>query len=173
MDIKKAKNNYDKYLQDGLLKKVYFKKIVYDTYMNNSLESLEVAIHLSSNNKSNLWIIVSSYYAMFYIASAYVYKRGYKTTGKIIHQVINESLIVLGIKDLTMKIIEEYEEEKIKASGLAQGIIENLNYEKQKRSVFQYETTEKIKQSKANTSLRRAKEFVQLFREILEKRETK
>jgi hypothetical protein len=45
--------------------------------------------------------------------------------------------------------------------------LEDYEREKAKRASFQYQTTEQIKEGKANTSLNRAKEFVELIRGIL------
>lgn len=70
--IKIAESSFRNYLRDNLIKKEGFVEIVYKTYLNNSLESLKVADELFKNKTSSLWVVVSSYYSMFYIASAYV-----------------------------------------------------------------------------------------------------
>ncbi len=63
--IREAELGVKSYLSEGLIKKEQFNSIVFDVLMNNSEESIETANFLSSNKKSNLWIIVSSYYSMF------------------------------------------------------------------------------------------------------------
>ena len=167
--IKIAESNFRNYLRDELIKKVRFEDIVYQTYMRNALESLRVAEELFKNKTSSLWVVVSSYYSMFYIASAYIYKKGYKTSGDIVHQIINESLIILARHDLEKHFLEEYEEEKEKALSASGNLLDKYESEKTKRSMFQYETTEVIKEAKANTSLERAKGFVSVIRQLLEK----
>lgn len=65
MRIKEAEQNFKQYLNDGLIKKSLFKQEIFDIYMKNSQESLEVANFLNNQNITNLWVIVSSYYSMF------------------------------------------------------------------------------------------------------------
>jgi uncharacterized protein (UPF0332 family) len=167
--IKLAEDNFRNYLNQGLIKKAPFQDIIYQTYVNNSLESLKVAEEIFTNKTSSLWVVVSSYYSMFYIASAYIYKKGYKSSHEIVHQIINEALIVLARHDLEKHFLEEYEEEKDKALSSTQNLLEVYGVEKTKRSEFQYETTGEIKESKAKTSLERAKNFVAILRILLSK----
>lgn len=166
--VKIAESNFKTYLREGLIKKVRFEDIVYQTYLRNALESLKVADSLFRNKTSSLWVVVSSYYSMFYIASAYIYKKGYKTSGEIVHQIINESLIVLARHDLEKHFLEEYEEEKEKVLSASGNLLDKYESEKTKRSMFQYQTTESIKEAKANTSLERAKDFIAIMRQLLE-----
>jgi len=165
--IKIAQDNFRRYLNEGLIKQSGFQDIIYNTYMNNSSESLKVAEEIFKNKTSSLWVVVSSYYSMFYIACAYVYKKGYKSSHEIVHQIINESLIVLAMHDLEKHFIDEYEEEKEKALFATQNLLEIYEVEKLKRSAFQYETAGEIKESKAKTSLERAKNFVAVMRHLL------
>jgi len=167
--IKEAQNNFTNYLKDGMIKKVKFDKIVYTTYLRNARESLVVAKQLNESKMSFLWVVVTSYYSMFYMACAYLYKLGYKAENKIVHQVINESLIVQGRNKISNYLIDGYSEEKEKALVIVDSHLENYERERAKRSSFQYETTEEIKEAKAKTSLDRAKEFITLMEEILTK----
>lgn len=167
--IKIAENNFRRYLKENLIKKDSYQDIVFNTYYNNALESLKVAEEAYNNKTSSLWVIVTSYYSMFYIACAYLYKKGYKTGHEIVHQVINESLIVLARHDIEKHFLEEYEEEREKALYASESLLNNYEFEKIKRSQFQYETTGEIKESKAKTSLNRAKEFVSIIRLLLKK----
>jgi len=63
--IKIADSNFRNYLRDGLIKRVDFEEIVYQTYLKNATESLDVANELFINKTSSLWVVVSSYYSMF------------------------------------------------------------------------------------------------------------
>jgi uncharacterized protein (UPF0332 family) len=111
---------------------------------------------------------VSSYYSMFYMACAYLYKLGYKTKHEIVHQVINETLIVQGRHKIKNHLLKAYEVGKDEALSISDNYLTEYGFEKVKRSTFQYETTENIKKSKAQTSLERAKEFLTLIENILE-----
>ena len=165
--VKKAENNFKNFLRDGLIKRDIFQDIIYQTYLKNATESLNVANEIFKNKTSSLWVVVSSYYSMFYIASAYLYKKGYKTGQEIVHQVVNEALVVLSKSDLEKYFLEEYEEEKEKALAASENLFKDYEFEKTKRARFQYETTEEIKESKAQTSLKRAKNFVAVIRQLL------
>mgnify|MGYP001602379603 CR=1 FL=1 len=167
--IKQAEINFKNYLNEGKIKRTGFDNLIYETYLRNARESLNAANHLFENKTSSLWVVVTSYYSMFYIACAYLYKLGYKPGDEIVHQVVNESLIVQGRHKIKNHLLENYSEEKEKASVIVDNYLENYEKEKAKRASFQYQTTEEIKESKANTSLNRAKEFVELIREILQK----
>ena len=167
--IKQAENNCKNYLQEGKIKKVErFEKLIYDTYLRNARESLNSANQLFQNKTSSLWVVVTSYYSMFYMACAYLYKLGYKPGDEIVHQVVNEALIVQGRHKLKNHLLENYAEEKEKALIAVDNYLENYEREKAKRASFQYQTTEEVKENKAKTSLDRAKEFTELIREILQ-----
>ena len=163
-------NNFNKYLDEELIKKVDFQNIIFEKYYENSLESLRVANNLFQNKTSFLWVIVTSYYAMFYIASAYVYKKGYKASHQIVHKVINDALIFLAKDELELKFLKEYNEEKEKALSIAEQLLDDFQYERAKRSSFQYEMNKELKESRARTSLNRAKNFIEVFRELLLKK---
>ena len=168
--IKQAEDNFKNYLREGkIMKEFNPNKLIYETYLRNARESLKVANLLFQNNASSLWVVVTSYYSMFYMACAYLYKLGYKTKHEIVHQVVNESLIVQGRHKIKNHLLKAYEIEKEEALSISDNYLKGYGFEKVKRSTFQYETTENIKESKAQTSLNRAKEFLTLIEEILEK----
>ncbi len=162
--IKEAETSIRSYLSEGLMKKEDFNDIVFNVLMNNSSESIETANFLSSNKKSNLWIIVSSYYSMFYIANAVLYKLGYKVGDKIPHKVTSDALIVYVRNKLRDNLIEDYEEIKeealLIAKNKAEGLLEDFDSERKKRGFIQYQTREVEKTTKAETSLKRAKQFL-------------
>ena len=157
--IQEAENNLKSYLEQELIKKQQFKGIIYQTYIRNHHESLILAEKIFNENLSSLWAVVISYYSMFYIANAVIYKLGYKIGGKISHKITADALIVYVKDKLKNNIIENYEKESAEALALSNNLIESFDFERIKRSRFQYETTEVIKRSKAKTSLERAKEF--------------
>ena len=47
-----------------------------------------------SRTRASLWVIVISYYAMFYAANAVLLHLGYRTGEKIAHKVTSDALIV-------------------------------------------------------------------------------
>jgi len=172
--IKEAESNVKQYLADGLLKK-QTNETAKGMYIENSNLSLETAQKLLSLENQTyqpyLWVIVSSYYAMYYIANAVLLKIGYKVGDKISHKVTADALIVFTRDKLKKELIEEYENVKEDAleltSSKADSLLESLDFEREKRSKFQYQMDEKVKKSKALTSLERAKQFVFELKKLL------
>ncbi|MEK6846410.1 MAG: hypothetical protein AABY26_06635 [Nanoarchaeota archaeon] len=157
--IREAEKNVKSYVQDGLIIKEPFRNVVYDTYLRNHRESVIVAKRLFSENLSNLWVVVISYYSMFYIANALLYKLGYKVGDKVAHKVTSDALIVFVRHKLKSSLILDYELASSEALTLSDNLLHNYDLERTKRSIFQYETTEEIKSAKAETSLTRAEDF--------------
>lgn len=160
--IQEARQNIPVYLRDGLLHKQPFKKEVFAVLTKNAQESIQIADHLASTNKSDLWVIVTSYYAMFYSANAVLCKLGYKVGEKIPHKVTADALIVYAKDKLKDSLLQEYEEIQDQAlAGIkADTLMETFDAERKKRSRIQYQTQETEKHAKAKTSLARAKEFL-------------
>jgi hypothetical protein len=162
--ITEAEKNMKDYLEEGLMKKIReFDENIFNVFKKNSNDSLKIADFLLKNNMSSLWVIVCSYYSMYYMANAVLYKIGYKVGYKIPHKVTSDALIVLIRSRLKERILEEFEEARDEALELANvkadEIIESFDFERVKRSRFQYDMTEVVKNSKAMTSLDRAKRF--------------
>jgi uncharacterized protein (UPF0332 family) len=130
-----------------------------------------VAGKLFNDNLSALWVVVSSYYAMFYIANAVLYKIGYKVGSQNLHKVTADSLIVFVRNKLKKNILEEYEKASSEALQLigrkTDEIIESYDFELEKRAVFQYQSTDEIKRTKAETSFNRAKSFIFEMKKLL------
>ncbi|MEK6792666.1 MAG: hypothetical protein AABX95_02520 [Nanoarchaeota archaeon] len=172
--IKEAESNVRQYLAESFLKK-QTNETAKEMYIENSNLSLETAQKLlsleSQTYQPYLWVIVSSYYSMYYIANAVLLKIGYKVGDKISHKVTADALIVFARGKLKKEIIEEYENVKEDAleitSSKADSLLESLDFEREKRSKFQYQMDEKIKKSKALISLERAKKFVFELKKLL------
>lgn len=169
--LKEAENNVRSYLNEGLLRKTLINKQILDILLRNAKESLMVAEETYQNKTSDLWVIVCSYYAMYYYANAVLLKLGYKVGDKIVHKVTSDALIVFIKGKLKESLLEEYEETKEEALNLAgikaDSLIESFEFERHKRSLIQYKTIEVKKQSKAKTSLERAKEFTREMEKLL------
>ena len=172
--IKEAESNVREYLKDGLLKKQSNEtaKMMYLENSDNSLQTAEKLLSLKDATYSpNLWVIVTSYYSMYYVTNAVLLNLGYKVGSKISHKVTSDALIVFVRNKLNKQILEEYEDTKEDALELmsqkADLLVKNLDYEREKRSKFQYRMDETAKQSKAKTSFERAKEFVFEMKKLL------
>ena len=172
--IKEAESNVRQYQQDDMIKK-QTNTTALEMYLENcniSLQTAQKLISLDSKEyKPHLWVIVSSYYSMYYIANAVLLKLGYKVGEKISHKVTTDALIVFVRNKLRKQLLEEYEDTKEDALELmsqrADLLLKNLDYEREKRSKFQYQMDEQAKRGKAQTSLQRAKEFVFEMKKLL------
>ena len=170
--IDEAKRNINAYLREGKVIKISFKdNSIKKILVDNSDESLRVAELLNKGDNSNLWTIVCSYYAMYYISKAVLYEIGYKIGEEISHKVTADALIVYVTDKLKKSLMEEYEEAKEEALELsgnkASELLDDYDREKNKRSRFQYSLTETALKGKANTSLERAKKFILEMKKIL------
>ncbi len=133
-----------------------------------------------------LWVVVISYYSMFYMANAALSKLGLKVGEKIAHKVTQDALFVYFIKNnkLAKYLLEEYietknevlnlmnlsEEELLKEFQLkATELIATFDYQRRKRGEFQYKIAAPAKLHIAQLSLDRAKAFIQEINSILEK----
>ncbi len=168
--IREAVENVRSYLNEGLLTKTEFMPNVFTILKNNADESLNVANFLYKNKKSSLWVIVTSYYSMFYLANALLYRLGYKVGSRISHKVTADSLIVFAKNKIKRSLIESYEDirDEALASMKSDELIEYFDYERKKRGFIQYNTPDSIKISKVKTSLERAKEFMLQISKLLE-----
>src|SRR3989339_621464 len=92
--IKEAESNVKSYLEDGLLKKAIINKQVMNIFLRNAKESLRVAEEVHQKNISELWVIVCSYYSMYYYANAVLLRLGHKVGEKIVHKVTFDALVV-------------------------------------------------------------------------------
>ncbi len=168
---KEAQKNFKRYLDEGLLKKEK-NELAKDKYLENAELSLNTANELmQSQSKPHLWVITISYYSMFYMANAVLLKHGYKTQDKIAHKVTSDALIVLVLDKLKKELLEDYEIIQKDAleitNARAESVIESYSLELDKRSRFQYNMLEEMKESKAKTSLKRASEFVFELRKLI------
>jgi uncharacterized protein (UPF0332 family) len=170
--INEAERNVKRYLEEGLISNVKeVKNEIQKAYDRNYNESLDVAEKLFELNISNLWVIVSSYYSMFYIANSVLYKNKIKIGSKIPHKITSDCLIVFIRNKLKKNLLEEFEQAKDEVMEIigkrTDDIIENYEKELDKRSIFQYESTEEIKRAKAQTSLERSRSFIFEMKKLL------
>jgi len=176
--IREAHNNVKSYFDEGLLKKICSKNEDVDMLIENSKESLEVANFIFDADVSVLWVVVSSYYSMYYIANAVLHNFGYKVGDKISHKITNDALIVFVREKLKSSCLEDFESVKTEAHqmmnvsdsmNLADDIIQSFEFEKNKRSNFQYKIDSNLVKSKsrAKTSLDRAKNFIHEMEKLI------
>ena len=109
MRLEEAKRNVKTYIEDRLLKTGdkdaarfvgFFMANAESSLRTASIlqeisdeNSLKETLKVSSDFESYLWVIVSSYYSMFYAATAILAKQGVRATGQIVHKVTADALI--------------------------------------------------------------------------------
>ena len=135
--VKEAEDNVRSYLKEGLLRKTALNKDVMNILARNGKESLRVAEEIHQRNLSELWVIVCSYYAMYYYANAVLMKLEYKVGDKIVRKVTSDAMIVYARGRLKQTLLEGYEEIREEALNLAgvraDELIESLEFERKKR----------------------------------------
>ncbi len=197
--VREARNNVRQYIADGLLrvKDDGIKRFV-PFFMEQAEKSLRTAdfIHglstsdsvketlgVEKNFESYVWVIVTSYYSMFYSALALLAREGIRVGRQIAHKVAADALIHFFISNKRLaKMFEDYEEAKDTTLDLigkgelmkrlekrADELIIAYEKEMKKRSTFQYDIGEMARRGYAETSLRRAREFFIEVRKILSK----
>ncbi len=195
--VEEARRNVKAYVEDGLLKTGDRDAARFiDFFMANAESSLRTAsilqeisdeislketLKISRDFESYLWVIVSSYYSMFYAATALLAKQGIRATGQIVHKVTADALIhFFGSNEKLARLLEQYEEAQIAGLELvgreelmkrmqrkADELIISYEGERKKRSRFQYDIGVQAKRGYAQTSLQRAKDFVFEIRKLL------
>ena len=172
--IKEAQSNVKNYLEEGLIKKAT-NETAKKMYVENSNLSLETGKKLleleSAEYKPYLWVIVTSYYSMYYISNAVLLEFGYKVGEQISHKVTADALITYVRDKLKKELIEDYEEIKEDAleliSSKVDTLLQSFDFEREKRSKFQYKMDEEVRRGKAITSLERAKIFTFEMKKLL------
>jgi uncharacterized protein (UPF0332 family) len=192
-----AARNVKTYLADGLLKTGDKEAARFiDFFMSNAESSLRTAsilqeisnqdtlkqtLKTGSDFEAYLWVIVSSYYSMFYSATAILAKQGVRATGQIVHKVTADALIhFFASNEKLAKLLEQYEEAQTVGLELvgreelmkqmvkkADELIISYEGERKKRSKFQYDIGVQAKRGYAQTSLERARTFVFETRKLL------
>jgi len=195
--IDEARRNVKIYVEDGLLKTGDKDAARFvEFFMANAESSLRTAsilqeisdennlketLKVGSDFESYLWVIVSSYYSMFYAATAILAKQGIRATGQIVHKVTADALIhFFGSNEKLAKLLEQYEEAQTVGLELvgreelmkrmqkkADELIISYEGERKKRSKFQYDIGVQAKRGYAQTSLQRARDFVFEIRKLL------
>jgi len=185
------------YIDEGLLKvKDREARKFISFFMKNAESSLQTAsilqeisddtnlknmLKLSNDFETYLWVIVSSYYSMFYAATALLASQDIRATGQIVHKVTEDALIHFFVSNTKLaRLLEQYEEAR--AIGLeligreelmksmqkkADELVVAYESERKKRSKFQYDIGVEAKRGYSQTSLQRAREFVFEISKIL------
>lgn len=140
--------------------------------------SLKKELNVSQFYNGYLWVINPAYYSMFYAATsllAHFDKRIKVDQG--IHKIMYHALVYYFLdndKKLTRYIIEQYKQAESDAESLLQIAelkaryhIEKIKFELDKRKEFTYEMGKTAEENKAQTSIKRAEEFLTLVKEII------
>jgi uncharacterized protein (UPF0332 family) len=196
-EIKEIERNVREYLLKGILKKDPSAKDLVSIYMQNAERSyatasllldisdskdLKKANKIEPDFETYIWVLVSSYYSMFYAANALLAKLGLKTTEVKAHKVTSDALVVYFILNnkLAKSMYESYQESMNMAMDLtkqdletfilkAKNLASSLDQERKNRGKFQYNMKVEMKRSRAVTSLERAREFLKEIRVLVRK----
>lgn len=145
-------------------------------FLNQSHRTLAVAERLlrlyeEERLDTHLWVINTSYYAMFFQATALLALFNHKIDAEQgVHKLTFHALVHYFIKEdnkLKKQLVEEYQDAVKDAEALlqlgedkVQGLIMDFDSELFKRKTFTYTTEDNAERNKALTSFQRAKNFV-------------
>lgn len=156
-----------------------------DFFLTKSKESLQLSqrifeISQDENDplESYMWIVTTSYYSMFFAATALLAYFKHKIDSEIgIHRLTYHALVYYFLIDdnkLQKHFLEEYKDLYEKAEELLQTseekateMIRHFKFEQKKRNEFTYEMGKIAEKQKAKTSLERAEEFVLEIRKLI------
>ena len=150
-------------------------------YELSTNDNVKQTLRVEKDFESYVWVIVTSYYSMFYSALALLAREGIRVGRQIVHKVTADALIHFFISNKRLaKMFEDYEEAKDTTLDLigreelmkglqkrADELIIAYELEMRKRVTFQYDIGEMAKRGYADTSLKRAREFFTEVRKIL------
>lgn len=183
-EIRKIESNIRAYLEDGLFRKGDYRFLA-DFYLKTAKKTLLTAdalMQLSENKElkqklkllddfeTYLWVVTTSYYSMFYAVNGLFAKHGIKIGDRIAHKVTSDVFYHHFIRNnkIARELFEIYEEAKERAmdlastayQGEAEELSQHLESEMRKRHKFQYNMTKTVKRGYAQTSLKRAVQFI-------------
>lgn len=192
--IKEIKVRVPALLAEGRIHKSEEYKKQVGFFKENALDALNSAallLEVSVNPKiaeqlgfpkfrGYLWTINSSYYSMFYVCHAALASIGIKIKAEIgVHKITFDTFVYYFYltgritKDFVEELLEAQEESRDllsredmqqQAELKAQRLVDDLVQERSKRREFTYELSRERIETKAKTSLERARNF---FREII------
>jgi uncharacterized protein (UPF0332 family) len=162
------------------LKQANLSLIAADVLCNISTKQDAKDFHkLNSEYECFLWVINAAYYSMFYAVHALLAHKGTRIlSSQGIHRITAHALVYYAIKNhyIAKELYEQFVASQVEAAELlniedfqkkALDLSSSYFYESDKRSKFTYETEEEAKLRHANTSLRRAKNFVTQIETVL------
>lgn len=187
--IKELQKRISNYIADGTIIRGESGRYV-EFFLANAKDSLDSAklLQIAStqhdiqrvagfqNFNGYLSVINSSYYSMFYMASALLESSGIRIkTDLSIHALIFDALIYYFYLNnkLQKRFVEDFVEAKHEVAELlgqekAKELVNDYFCEKKKRSDFTYEMGLFAIKTKAQTSLERAKRFNEEIRKMIE-----
>jgi uncharacterized protein (UPF0332 family) len=177
-ELERAEKQYNEALQRGDVKKDTKQPIfapAYVSFAENSLATASIIYDVSKNPEKRalmnidnsysgfMWVVVSSYFSMFYMASALLAKKCLKVGTDGTHKHTKNAFLHVYVANhfLDRVLGMDYAESK--------ELAEDLLGEREKRSKYQYNVGIKALETDAELSLKRARNFFQKTREIVNK----
>lgn len=169
------------YLENALIS-LNSAKILYETSINVAIKKQFKFI--TDSFEAYLWVVNPSYYSIYYTSSALLASEGLKINSELgVHKKTFETFVYYfyltnKLPKYFVELFEEAQQESLELLGREElfenmknktlELIKNYSHEMGKRATFTYEIGEKAKQAKAETSLKRALEFYQEIKKVLD-----
>jgi uncharacterized protein (UPF0332 family) len=175
-ELKQAGDDYNQALLGKQIEKDNKHSVFAPAYANfaeNSLATAGILYDLSKDDTKRaamkvedsyngyMWVVVSAYFSMFYMASALLAKKGIKIGRVDTHKYVKSSFLHVYIANhfLENALGIEYME--------AKKLAEDLMAERKNRSKYQYNVGNKALEADAELSLKRARNFFQKTRQMV------
>jgi len=174
--LKEAEDGYNAALRDKFIEKNSKQSSFTAAYANFAKNSLTTAgllfditkdkakreaTKIDDSYNGNMWVIVSAYFSMFYMASALLAKKGIKVGRVDTHKHVKNAFLHVYIANhfIDHALGIDYTESK--------EIAEDLMAERKKRSKYQYNVGTKVLETDAELSLKRARNFFEKCRMLV------
>lgn len=177
--LQEAQNRVKGYVAEGIIETKGKAEDV-DFFLNNAENSLQTAKSVLAHTRNgdydgSLWVINAGYYSMFYTVRALLESAGIKLKADLsVHALTFDALVNFFYLNgkLEKRLFEVFAEAHEEATELlgkqkADGLVQEYFWERKKRGIFTYETTEVAMQSQAETSYNRALKFNAEIRAII------
>lgn len=163
MSKKEVENSFEFYLHKQQINPEKETEFLSKSHLKKAEENLKFTNFLKNNKKFYDWIIVGSYYTIYHSALALITKRGFSSKNHLATLCTLIKFYYFPDNKLTKQDIE-----LVSKSNLEKEEISYFAYAKSKRETASYGISEEFNKQEAEDLLKKAIEFLNKTREILE-----
>jgi len=156
-------NSFKFFLKKNLIKQETETEYLSKSHLNKAEENLTFINFLQDNKRFYDWIIIGSYYTIYHSALALITKKGFSSKNHLATLCALIRFYYLSETKLTKEDIE-----LVSKSSLEKQEISYFAYAKSRREAASYGISEEFNKKEAEDLIKKAIEFLNKTREILE-----